>query len=83
MQDAIFPAILQWDTHIRENKAVNVLVNEIAAKVIGFESSAAAVGQVFYEDEGDRGITTYTIVGVLEDRNILGMFNDVKPLLFL
>lgn len=73
---------IAMDTHIRENKAVNVLVNEIAAKVIGFESSAAAVGQVFYEDEGDRGITTYTIVGVLEDRNILGMFNDVKPFFF-
>jgi len=73
---------IAMDTHIRENKAVNVLVNEIAAKDIGFESSAAAVGQVFYEDEGDRGITTYTIVGVLEDRNILGMFNDVKPFFF-
>jgi len=73
---------IAMDTHIRENKAVNVLVNEIAAKDIGFESSEAAVGQVFYEDEGDRGITTYTIVGVLEDRNILGMFNDVKPFFF-
>lgn len=73
---------IAMDTHIRENKAVNVLVNEIAAKDIGFESSEAAVGQVFYEDEGFRGITTYTIVGVLEDRNILGLFNDVKPFFF-
>lgn len=73
---------IAMDTHIRENKAVNVLVNEIAAKEIGFESSEAAIGQVFYEDEGYRGITTYTIVGVLEDRNILGLFNDVKPFFF-
>lgn len=73
---------IAMDTHIRERKAVNVLVNEIAAKEIGFISSEAAIGQVFYEDEGERGITTYTIVGVLENRNILGMFNDVKPFFF-
>lgn len=70
------------DTHIRERGTVNVLVNELAAKQLGFESPDAAIGQVFYEDEGERGITTYTIVGVMEDRNILGLFNVVKPFFF-
>jgi len=70
------------DTHIRENGAVNVMVNELAAKQLGFASSEAAIGQFFYEDEGDKGITTYTIVGVMEDRNILGLFASVKPFVF-
>lgn len=70
------------DMHIRERGTVNVLVNEIAAQQLGFESPDAAIGQIFYEDEGERGITTYTIVGVMEDRNILGLFNTVKPFFF-
>ncbi|MCC3861283.1 ABC transporter permease [Pseudemcibacter aquimaris] len=71
------------DTHIREDGEVNVLINETAVRTLGFESADAAVGQVFYEDEGDeRGITTYTIVGVMADRNILGLFNVVKPTFF-
>lgn len=70
------------DTHIRELGGVNVLVNEIGATSLGFSSPEEAIGQVFYEDEGERGITTYTIVGVLEDRNILGLFNKLKPFFF-
>lgn len=70
------------DTHIRERGGVNTLINEIAVNALGFSSPEAAIGQVFYEDEGERGITTYTIVGVLADRNILGLFNKVKPFFF-
>lgn len=70
------------DTHIREHGTVNVMINELAATQLGFESPEAAIGQIFYEDEGERGITTYTVVGVMEDRNILGLFNVVKPFFF-
>lgn len=70
------------DTHIRESGRVNVMLNEIAVKSLGFSSPEAAIDQFFYEDEGDRGITTYTIVGVLEDRNILGLFSKIKPFFF-
>lgn len=73
---------IAMDTHIRERGSVNVLINEMTVKTLEFSSPQAAIGQVFYEDEGDRGITTYTIVGVLEDRNILGLFNTVKPFFF-
>lgn len=70
------------DTHIRERGTSNVMVNEIGARSLGFETPQAAIGQIFYEDEGDDGITTYTIVGVMADRNILGLFNVVKPFFF-
>lgn len=70
------------DTHIRERGGVNVLINEIAANSFGYESANDAIGKVFYEDEGEKGITTYTIVGVLEDRNILGLMNKLRPFFF-
>ncbi len=73
---------IAMDTHIRERGGVNALINEIGARALGFSSPEEAIGQVFYEDEGERGITTYTIVGVLEDRNILGLFNNLKPFFF-
>ncbi len=73
---------IAMDTHIRERGAVNTLVNEMTVKELGFASAEDAIGQVFYEDEGERGITTYTIVGVMADRNILGLFNVVKPFFF-
>ncbi len=73
---------IAMDTHIRERGGVNVLLNEAAVRELGFPSPEDAIGEVFYEDEGDRGITTYTIVGVTADRNILGLFNSIKPFFF-
>lgn len=70
------------DTHVRENGRVNVLINKMAARSFGFESAEAAVGQDFYEDEGERGITTYTVVGVTEDINIMGVHQQLKPFVF-
>ena len=70
------------DTHIRERGTANVLINELAVKSFGFASPKDAIGKIFYEDEGERGITTYTIVGVMANRNILGLFNQVKPFFF-
>ncbi len=72
------------DTQTRERNTVNVLLNELGAKQLGFTSAQDAVGNVFYEDEGEEyGITTYTVIGVLEDRNLLGLFTDVKPYYFI
>lgn len=73
---------IAMDTHIRENGAVNVMINETAVRALGFENPNAALEQVFYEDEGENGVTTYTIVGVMADRNILGLFNVTKPTFF-
>ncbi|MCB2091262.1 MAG: ABC transporter permease [Alphaproteobacteria bacterium] len=73
---------IAMDTHLRSQGAVNVLINESAAKALGFSTPEAALNQVFYEDEKEKGITTYTIVGVMADRNILGLFNSVKPFFF-
>lgn len=70
------------DTHVRENGGVNVIINELAAKNLGFASNEAAIGQQFYEDEGERGITTYTIVGISKDTNIMGLHQKLPPYIF-
>ncbi len=70
------------DTHIRENGAVNALVNELAVRELGFSSNEEALGQQFYEDEGDLGITAYTIVGVTKDTNIMGLHQKLPPYAF-
>lgn len=75
-------ADVSMDTHIRSRGAVNVMVNELAAKRFGFASAQEAVGKPFYEDEGDRGVTTYTIVGVIEDQNIYGLQNRIVPFVY-
>lgn len=67
------------DTHVRSTGGVNVLVNELATRSLGFSTAEEAIGQVFYEDEGERGITTYTIVGVTDDTNIMGVHQRLKP----
>jgi len=70
------------DTHVRENGGVNVVINEIAAKTFGFTSNEEALGEQFYEDEGERGITTYTIVGIAKDTNIRGLHQKLDPMIF-
>lgn len=70
---------IAMDTHIRSRGAVNVLINELAVNNFGFGSPQSAIGESFYEDEGERGITTYTVVGVFENQNIYGLQNRVMP----
>lgn len=70
------------DTHVRENGGVNVIVNELAARSLGFKSNEEAIGQQFYEDEGEGGITAYTIVGVSKDTNIMGLHQKLPSYIF-
>ncbi len=70
------------DTHVRENGEVNVLINKMAARSFGFDNPDEAIGEKFYEDEGERGITTYNIVGVTEDINIMGVHQQLKSFVF-
>ncbi len=69
------------DTHIRERRAVNAMVNELAVRNMGFESAESAIGQSFYENDRS-GVTTYTIVGVIEDQNIYGLENEIVPFVY-
>ena len=70
------------DTYVKDVNIVNVIVNELALKQLGFASNEAALGQDFYDyDEGEE-TTVYTIIGVIPDQNFLGFHNVIKPLVF-
>lgn len=69
------------DMHVRGRKNINALVNEAAVEKLGFSSPEDAIGKEFYEDD-DEEVYTYTIIGVTENRNILGFHNQLKPFVF-
>jgi putative ABC transport system permease protein len=62
------------DTTVRRR---NVLVNRMFSEQLGFNSPAEAVGQSVYNGASDP--FEYQIVGVMENRNILGLQNEVVP----
>lgn len=70
------------DTQITSRDDVNALINEMAARNLGFESAEAAIGNVFYEQNSDGSVTTYSIVGVIEDQNIYGLQNEIVPFVY-
>lgn len=70
------------DFPAEDTAPINVIVNELAAKQLGFGSPNEAVGQSFYRAPNEGTQRQYTIVGVVEDQNFLGLHNKVKPFVF-
>ena len=66
-----------------EDGVTNVLVNELAAKKLGFASAQDAIGQAYYDFPSGTDPRRFTIVGVVEDQNFLGFHNQLKPYTFL
>jgi putative ABC transport system permease protein len=67
-----------------EQRSMNVIINEMTAHKLGFVSVNDAVGQVMWGRQDDEGpeAMQYTIVGVVQDQNILGLHNNIKPWVF-
>ncbi|PCI33992.1 MAG: hypothetical protein COB54_03055 [Alphaproteobacteria bacterium] len=74
------------DLETRDSRAVNVILNELALKKIGFASAEDALNKSFYQVYGGHAAAkkskAYVIVGVMADQNFLGLHNDVKPFVF-
>ena len=62
--------------------SVNIIMNALAARRLGFDPPAMALGQTLLSDWFE-GQASYTIVGVMEDTDFLGFFNDMKPWVFV
>ena len=62
--------------------AVNVIINELAVRRLGFGSPQEALGQMFYDYPNSREPRAYTVVGVTPDQNFQGFHNQVKPTVF-
>ena len=80
---------ISGDVLEEDGKVVNVLINELAASSLGFDSPQAAVGESFFQilgeqsrEEGETAVQ-YNIVGLVPDQNFLGLHNKIKPMMFL
>ncbi|MFC7048717.1 ABC transporter permease [Emcibacter nanhaiensis] len=73
------------DTYVEDTEMLNVVVNELALKKLGFSSAQDAIGKSFYRYRGpDSDGIPYAcvIVGVVPDQNFLGLHNAIKPIVF-
>lgn len=67
-----------------ERRQANVLVNELFISQLGLGSPQQAVGQSVWGPTGEDGEAfEYRIIGVIEDQNLQGLHNSVKPWLFM
>ena len=74
------------DMEKSDSSVINVIVNEMALKKLGFSSAADALNKSFhqfYENNADEMKSkSYVIVGVMADQNFLGLQNSIKPIVF-
>ncbi len=65
-----------------QGRVINVLLNREAVATLGYASPAAAIDQTFLSTDQALAGQTFRIIGVVEDANLLGLANDIKPSLF-
>ena len=73
------------DINTDDSKAVNVLVNEMALPLLGVERAIDAINTRFYDldDEEEGAGTEFIVVGVVPTQNIVGLFNQEKPWMYV
>lgn len=69
----------------REQRVINVIINELLREQLGFASNEEAVDQSFFATPNDDGLETlrYNVIGVIETQNIAGLHNDTKPYMLI
>jgi putative ABC transport system permease protein len=72
------------DNYVRETTEVlNVVVNEMVLDQLGIASPQEAINQRFYRISSADALRELVIVGVVPTQNILGLFNDSRPFMFM
>ena len=61
------------------NNEHNVMINEAAARILGFEEP---VGQRLVKNYGSNDEEQFEIIGVIKDFNVESFHNEVKPIVF-
>ena len=65
-------------------ESANVIVNQLLVKQLGYTEATQAVGSVFWSERGEElEARQYRIIGVMEDQNLLGLHNKIKPWIFV
>lgn len=65
-----------------EGGTVNVIINALAAKQLGWTNPADAIGETFFGISGNGSGYTYVIAGVSENAHFQGFHNEQKPFIF-
>jgi len=69
---------------VREGgEAVNVIVNELMLEQLGLGSAQEAINKRIYPLSDNEEYREMIVVGVVPSQNILGLFNSIKPWVFL
>ena len=78
-----FPADPAWEKAL-PGRGVNIVVNELATRRMGFRSPAEAVGKVVKVAlvEAEYGLVPATIIGVVQDSRFRSIRNPIDPILF-
>ncbi len=66
-----------------ESETVNVVVNELLLEKLGLGSPDEALNKRLYTVDEDSTLREVVIVGVVPTQNILGLFNPIKPWIFI
>lgn len=66
-----------------ESESINVVVNELLLEKLGLGTPDEAINKRLYTLGDDRTLKEVVIVGVVPTQNILGLFNSIKPWIFL
>ncbi len=82
-QDRIRDGMLFDDDGKLTTDVINVVVNELLTTKLGVASLADALGVNFYQTMDDGSSRQFQIVGVVTDKNFMGLFNDIKPTYFV
>lgn len=78
-----FDEAIANDTRREDVLQANVIINALAARELGFEQPEQALGSHIYNYPEVSEPYTYTVVGVSEDQNFRGFYNDTNPTVFI
>jgi len=67
----------------QEVESVNVLVNEMTLDSLGIATPQEAINQRLYDLDEDDTLREMVIVGVVPTQNIVGMFNKIRPWMYV
>ncbi len=70
------------DVRADETESLNILVNDMAAAMMGFDKPIDALNQRLYSTDEEATVREFVIVGVVPTQNIIGFFNEEKPWTF-
>jgi putative ABC transport system permease protein len=66
------------------SRGVNVVINELAARRLGYKSPQDAIGKVFRSNIYSKGVsaTNLTVIGVIGDANFRSVRDQIQPLMY-